>query len=130
MSDLSIKVIMMPRDANGLGNILGGVILYYMDQAGVVAAKYHACHEYVTVSINDVLFHNPIWVDDIVSVYTDILSIGTSSITVQVNAYAERTSPEKEKVHAVEAKLTFVALNNDRKPTPILADQKNSEGKA
>ena len=128
--DAAIRVVMMPRDANHLGNIFGGVILSYIDQAGFVEATRHAYHEYVTVSVDRVDFKNPVMVGDIVGFYTKVVKVGTTSIKIQVDVYSEQLDPSATSIHVTQAELTYVTLDRNKRPTPILAGEKNLEGKA
>src|SRR5215510_7529460 len=80
----AIRVLMMPRDANYMGTIFGGVILNSLDMAGAVEAHRHADHRFVTVAMHEVKFIAPVFVGDLVSFYTETLRIGTTSVTVLV----------------------------------------------
>ena len=123
----AIRVIMMPRDTNHQGNIFGGTILAYIDQAGFVEAKKQAYHTYVTVSIDRVEFLKPINVGDTTSFYTKVDKIGTSSITIDVEVFVEGPHSHVEEL-ATTAKLTYVALDErTRRPKPIHPDEKKSE---
>jgi len=124
----AIRVVMMPRDANHQGNIFGGVILAYLDQAGFIEAKKQSYHTYVTASVNDVQFLKPIFIGDVASFYTEVNKIGTTSIVVDIEVHVEAAQSHSE-VLAATATLTFVALDDrTRRPTPIFAeDEKKSE---
>ena len=86
----AIRVVMMPRDTNAANTIFGGVLLSYIVQAGFVEARRQATHRYVTVSMHEVQFHEPVFVGDVVSFNCETLKIGRSSITVRVTVMAER----------------------------------------
>lgn len=115
----SIRVVMMPKDTNAHGTIFGGVILSYIDQAAAVAAKMYGAGFIVTVAMHEVVFHQPVYVGDLVSFYTRITRVGRTSITVQVEVFAESDSTEK-RVRVTEAEVTFVNLDKNRRPIPIL----------
>ena len=116
----AIRVIMMPRDTNHQGNIFGGTILAYIDQAGFVEAKKVAYHTYVTVSIDRVEFLKPINVGDTASFYTKLDKIGTTSITIDVEVFVEAPHSHVEEL-ATTAKLTYVAIDDrTRRPKPVL----------
>ena len=122
---LAIKIVMMPRDTNPFGTIFGGVVLSYIDQAGAVGA-YHEIRRagwpdqpIVSVAMNSVEFHRPVFVGDIVSFWTSLVKIGTTSITMHVDVEADR---QGQAVHLTEAKVTYVAVDlagGQRRPVPI-----------
>src|SRR5664279_1928576 len=85
----AIRVSMLPRDTNSHGTIFGGVLLAYIDQAGAIATRPY-CDLVVTVKMNEVVFHAPVYVGDIVSFYTTVARIGRTSITIKVLVTAER----------------------------------------
>ncbi len=122
----AIRVLMMPRDTNAHGTIFGGVILSYIDQAGAIEARRQGCDVIVTVSMDQIVFHQPVFVGDLVSFWTDTLRIGTSSITTKVIVEAHRAVDPSEKVLVTEAHVVYVNLGNDRKSTPIHRDNANN----
>jgi acyl-CoA thioesterase YciA len=116
---------MMPRDTNAQGTIFGGVLLSYIDQAGAVGAFYEIQRAgwprqgLVTVAMNAVEFHQPVFVGDLVSFWTQVTKVGTTSITIHVTVEAER---EAGRVRVTEANVVFVAVGDalhDRHPRPI-----------
>ena len=115
----AIRVLMMPRDTNAHGTIFGGVILSYIDQAGAIEARRQGCHLMVTVSMDRVVFHQPVFVGDLVSFWTETTRIGNTSITVCVEVYAERNRLQADTVKVTEATLTYVATGADRKPRQL-----------
>lgn len=118
----AIRVVMMPRDTNGEGTIFGGVILSYIDQAGFVEAKRQANHRYVTVCMDKVDFKQPVFVGDLLSLYAETSRIGRTSLTVKINAFAQRAHDPDTAVPVTEAEVTFVAIGDDHRPTAILSD--------
>ena len=118
-SEPAIRVLMMPRDTNAHGTIFGGVILSYIDQAGAIEARRQGCHLMVTISMDKVVFHQPVFVGDLVSFWTETLRIGTTSITTKVVVEAIRSDNPNEKVVVTEAHVVYVNLGKDRKPAPI-----------
>ena len=78
----AIKVLLLPKDTNGVGTIFGGVILSHIDLASAVEARKVAPHRYVTVAMREVAFHAPVFVGDLVSFYTETRRIGRTSVTV------------------------------------------------
>jgi len=118
----AIRVLMMPRDTNAHGTIFGGVILSYIDQAGAIEARRQGLQFMVTVSMDKVVFHQPVFVGDLVSFWTETLRIGTTSITTKVVVEAIRAETQ-ERVTVTEAHVVYVNLGPDRKKAPI--QQKN-----
>ena len=115
----SIRQVMMPRDTNALGTIFGGVILAQVDLAAAIEA--HKAHpsRIVTVSMDQVVFRQPVFVGDLVSFFTDTVRIGRTSITVHVSVWAQRRFGGGQFVHVTEADVTMVAVDDEFKPTPI-----------
>jgi len=113
----AIRVLMMPRDTNAHGTIFGGVILSYIDQAGAIEARRQGSRFMVTVSMDKIVFHEPVFVGDLVSFWTETVRIGTTSITVRVIVESLRNVDQK--VLVTEAQVVYVNVGEDRKPTPI-----------
>jgi acyl-CoA thioesterase YciA len=115
----SIRVVMMPKDTNAHGTIFGGVILSYIDQAAAVEAKRHGAAFIVTVAMREVVFHQPVYVGDLVSFYTRLVRIGRTSITVAVEVFSQPGEGLGNRVRVTEAEVTFVNLDENRRPAPI-----------
>jgi acyl-CoA thioesterase YciA len=115
----AIRVLMMPRDTNAHGTIFGGVILSFIDQAGAIEARRQGCRFMVTVSMDKVVFHEPVFVGDLVSFWTETVRIGTTSITIKVVCEAIRGTDPDTKVIVTEATVVYVNVGEDRKPKPI-----------
>jgi acyl-CoA thioesterase YciA len=115
----SIRVVMMPKDTNAHGTIFGGVILSYIDQAAAVEAKRHGATFVVTVAMREVVFHEPVYVGDLVSFYTELVKIGKTSITIGVEVFSQRGDTPARSVLVTRAEVTFVNLDENRRPTPI-----------
>jgi acyl-CoA thioesterase YciA len=115
----SIRVVMMPKDTNAHGTIFGGVILSYIDQAAAVEAKRHGASFIVTVAMREVVFHQPVNVGDLVSFYTNLVRIGRTSITVAVEVFSQPGEGLGNGVRVTEAEVTFVNLDQNRRPAPI-----------
>ena len=114
----AIRVSMLPRDTNSHGTIFGGVLLAYIDQAGAIATRPY-CDLVVTVKMNEVVFHAPVYVGDIVSFYTTVARIGRTSITIKVLVTAERWRKTDETVKVTEAEVVYVNVDEKRRPSPI-----------
>jgi acyl-CoA thioesterase YciA len=115
----AIRVLMMPRDTNAQGTIFGGLILSYIDQAGAIEARRQGSKTMVTVAMDKVVFHHPVFVGDLISFWCETLRIGTTSITVKVVVEANRYNDPQQKVLVTEAQVVYVNLGTDRRPTPI-----------
>ena len=115
----AIRVLMMPRDTNAHGTIFGGVILSYIDQAGAIEARRQGLQFMVTVSMDKVVFHEPVFVGDLVSFWTETLRIGTTSITTKVTVQAIRAGDPSNRVTVTEAQVVYVQIGDDRKPKAI-----------
>ena len=118
--DVAIRVIAMPPDTNQYGDIFGGWIMSHVDLAGSsIAAKRAGCRT-ATVAVTSFTFKEPVWVGDVVSFYATILKVGTTSITVDVEVFAERLHKDNHKIVKVtEAQLVFVALDKNGRPQPV-----------
>ena len=115
----AIRVLMMPRDTNPAGTIFGGVILSYIDQAGAEEAKHHGARRLVTVAMKEVIFHEPVYVGDLVSFYTELVRVGRTSMTIRVTVESARYHDRSEIVRVTEAELTYVNVDPGGRPVPI-----------
>ncbi len=113
------RVLMMPRDTNPAGTIFGGVVLSYIDQAGAEEAICHGARRVVTVAMNQVVFHEPVYVGDLVSFYTELISVGRTSVTVKVLVKSARRFNRDELVDVTKAEITYVNVDGDGRPIPI-----------
>lgn len=115
----AIRVLMMPRETNAHGTIFGGIILSYIDQAGAVGAIGAGCRRVVTVAMDKVEFHAPVYVGDLVSLYTEIERVGRSSVVVHVDVRARRQRGPGDEVSVTEATVTYVNTDEEGRPRPI-----------
>lgn len=122
---LALKAVMMPRDTNPYGTIFGGVLLSYIDQAGAEGARHEMRvsgsppRSIVTVAMDKVEFHEPVFVGDVVSFYTRLVRIGRTSITMHVEVETDRSGAP---LRLTEAMVTYVAVDQEsgrRTPVPI-----------
>lgn len=119
----SLRTIAMPANTNANGDIFGGWMLSQMDLAGSVIAVQKAKTRVATVGIEAMSFHKPVFVGDEVSCYARIEKVGRTSITVHVESWARpRLGDKAEKV--TEGRFTYVAIDENRRPTPVLRDTK------
>ena len=111
----TLRVVPMPADANQHGDIFGGWIMAQVDIAGSVPAARRARGRTATVAVNSFVFKQPVLVGDLVSLYAKITRIGRTSITVDVEVYAQRNPDDVICVKVTEASLTYVAVGSDRR---------------
>lgn len=111
-----LRVVPMPSDANVHGDVFGGWIMAQVDIAGALPATRRANGRVATVAVNSFVFKHPVFVGDLLSFYADIVRVGTTSITVNVEVYAERNRLQAETVKVTEATLTYVATDEYRRP--------------
>ena len=109
----ALRVVPMPADLNQNGDVFGGCVMAQVDVAGAIPAMRRARGRVATVSVNSFQFKQAISVGDIVSFYADIVHIGTTSITVNVEVYAERNYSAPVTVKVTEAQLTYVAIDGN-----------------
>ena len=121
--EVTLRVIPMPADANHTGDIFGGWIMAQVDLAGAVPAMRVAEGRVVTVAVNSFVFKQPVFVGDIVSLYAQVVRIGRTSITVSVEVYAQHRSTVEEATKVTEAVLTYVAVDDERKPRVVSVRQ-------
>jgi acyl-CoA thioesterase YciA len=117
-----LRIVPMPADTNAQGTIFGGWVMAQVDIAGSIPAWERAQGPVVTVAVNSFVFKEPVFVGDIVSFYAQVLKVGRTSITVDVEVFAQRgRSGTKETVKVTEAQLTYVAVDDHRRPR-VVAD--------
>ncbi len=117
--ELVLKVIPMPADCNANGDIFGGWVMAQVDLAGSVIPARFAGGRMATVAVNEFIFKQPVRVGDILSFYAKLTRIGRTSMTVQVEVYAERFRAQGQYVKVTEASLTYVAIDEQGKPRPV-----------
>jgi acyl-CoA thioesterase YciA len=118
--DAAIRLTMMPRDTNAHGTVFGGVILSYIDVAGGVESIRHTRHNrFVTVAMREVIFHEPVFIGDLVSFYAKTVKVGNTSITVHVDVEAERFGTPGVVVKVTEAEVVFVAVDESGRKVAI-----------
>lgn len=117
--ELVLKVIPMPRDCNPNGDIFGGWVMAQVDLAGSVLPAHYCDGRMATVAVNQFLFKQPVRVGDILSFFASVTRIGTTSITVQVEVYAEQGRRRGRYIKVTEASLTYVAIDDHGNPRTI-----------
>ena len=113
------RLMMMPRDTNPAGTIFGGVLLSYLDLAGSEEALAQGAERVVTVAMKEVIFHEPVYVGDLVSFYTELVRLGRTSITVRVLVEAARALNRAKVVRVTQAEITYVNVDRNRHPVAI-----------
>jgi acyl-CoA thioesterase YciA len=120
----AIRVSMMPHMTNPQGTIFGGVILSYIDQAGAIEAVRQTNHRrFVTAAIREVVFHQPVFIGDLVSFYATVSKIGNTSITIHVLVEAARFKNSHEVVKVTEADVIYVAVDEFGQKMPLHKNQ-------
>lgn len=117
--DPTLRVTLLPKDTNAAGTIFGGVILSLIDLAGGIEARKHANKRLVTVVMKEVHFKRPVYVGDIVSLYTKTLRIGTTSVTVKVEVEVQRGANPSQHELVTVAEAVYVAVDETWKPIPV-----------
>ncbi len=117
--ELVLKVIPMPADCNANGDIFGGWVMAQVDLAGSVLPARYVNGRMATVAVNQFVFKQPVRVGDILSFFSVVTRIGNTSITVQVEVYAERFRAQGRYIKVTEASVTYVAIDDAGKPRPI-----------
>jgi len=121
-SELVLRVMPLPADVNGNGDIFGGWLMAQMDLAGAVLPSRIARGRIATVAVNSFIFKQPVSVGDLVSFYARVERIGNTSITVHVVVFSERNPANLQVVKVTEANLTYVAIDGNGKPRPVPRD--------
>ena len=116
---LVMRVMPMPADANNNGDIFGGWIMAQVDLAGAVLPARITKGRIATVAVNQFVFKQPVSVGDLLSFYAKVERIGRTSITVNVEVFAERNPADLHVVKVTEANLTYVAIDSAGQPRVI-----------
>lgn len=114
----AVRTLAMPADTNSAGDIFGGWLMSQMDIAGEITARQRARARVVTIAVDGMEFHQPVYVGDVVSCYTEITRIGKSSLTVHIEATAMR-GRSGESVKVTEGTFVYVALDKNGRPCPV-----------
>lgn len=117
-SSVVMAQVMIPQDANPMGNIHGGVIMKLIDTAGGVVAFRHARMNVVTASIDRLDFHNPVFIGDLLFLKASVNLVGRTSMEIGVRVEAENLITGEVR-HTASAYLTYVALDKNGRPAPV-----------
>lgn len=120
--ELVIRTLAMPADANPSGDIFGGWVLSQMDIAGGITAGQRAQGRVATVAVTAMTFHLPVYVGDVLCVYTEIEEVGRTSITVALESWVLRRR-QGERVRVTEGRFVFVAIGEGGRPRPVPPDE-------
>jgi acyl-CoA thioesterase YciA len=118
---LVMRVMPLPADANANGDVFGGWIMAQVDLAGAVLPARVAKGRIATVAVNEFIFKQPVSIGDLLSFYAKVERIGRTSITVNVEVYAERDPAKLHVVKVTQANLTYVAIDREGRPR-VLAE--------
>jgi acyl-CoA thioesterase YciA len=115
----ALRVVPMPADSNQNGDIFGGWIMAQVDVAGGTVASRVARGRVATVAVNSFVFKQPVQIGDVLSFYAELQRVGNTSVTINVEVYAERGRADTRVVKVTEATLTYVAIDLAGEPRPI-----------
>ena len=115
----ALRVVPMPADSNQNGDIFGGWIMAQVDIAGGTVAGRLARGRVATVAVKEFVFKQPVQIGDVLSFYAEVVRVGNTSVTVNVEVYAERRPSDPTVVKVTEATLTYVAIDSSGRPRPI-----------
>ncbi|TKX30983.1 acyl-CoA thioesterase [Campylobacter estrildidarum] len=130
MGEPKLKIVAMPKDTNSAGNIFGGWILSQIDSAGAIAARELSPERVVTISMEQVVFKQPVFVGDVISCYAKVVKVGTTSIKVQVEVVAQRSDEFGCPIfiNVTSATVTYVSVDARGNKKPIREDLKRTHG--
>lgn len=117
--ELVLRTLAMPADTNPAGDIFGGWLLSQMDIAGGIAAKQRSKGRTVTIAVESMTFHQPVFVGDVICCYANIERVGRTSIRIAVEAWVIRSAFEGERMKVTEGVFTYVAVDENRRPRPV-----------
>jgi acyl-CoA thioesterase YciA len=115
----ALRVVPMPADSNQNGDIFGGWIMAQVDIAGGTVAGRLARGRVATVAVKEFVFKQPVQIGDLLSFYADVVRVGNTSVTVNVEVFAERRPSDPTTVKVTEATLTYVAIDASGRPRPV-----------
>ena len=116
-----VRLVPMVKDTNAAGDVFGGWVMSQVDIAGSIEAVRRAKGRVVTVAVNAFHFVAPVFVNDLASFYAKVIKVGHTSITVDVEVYSQRRPEKVMCVKVTEATLTYVAVDEQRRPRVVSA---------
>jgi len=117
--ELTIRAVAMPKDTNPRGDIFGGWLMSQMDLAGGIMATRRAMGRTATVAVDQMVFHRPVHVGNLVTCYADVIRIGNTSMAIKIEAWAQSSAEQDEPHKVTEGVFTYVAIDQDRRPRPV-----------
>jgi acyl-CoA thioesterase YciA len=115
----ALRLVAMPKDTNEAGDIFGGWIMSQVDIAGGIVASQLSNGRVVTIAVTDFLFKKPVLVGDLISCYANIIKIGKTSITVEIEVCAQRGGSAQECIKVTEATVVYVAVDGKGQPREV-----------
>lgn len=115
----SLRTVAMPADANPSGDIFGGWIMSQMDLAGAIFASYRVRGRLVTVAVEGMNFHKPVFVGDQLSCYCKLKHTGTTSLSVHIETWVRRKHASTRHMKVTEATYTYVSVDENRRPVVL-----------
>lgn len=119
--ELVIRTIAMPADSNSNGDIFGGWLMSQMDLGAAIVAKSISRSRITTVAVDGMIFHNPVYVGDIVNCYARLLKVGRTSMRVDIEAWVQR-GRDGTLLKVTEGIFTYVAIDDQGRPHPVHRD--------
>ncbi|MBA3660443.1 MAG: acyl-CoA thioesterase [Gammaproteobacteria bacterium] len=116
--ELALQIVAMPADTNANGDIFGGFVVSLMDMGAGIAARNFAKSRVVTVAIDGLVFIKPVYVGDTIACYAEHVKVGRTSLQISMEVWTQSLADGYKK--AAHGLFTFVAINEDRKPHPVL----------
>lgn len=118
---LAMQTVLLPKDTNPAGTIFGGVILSLIDQAGEIPLRaINSQRSYVTIAMDSIKFISPVYVGDILTIYTSNIKVGNTSVSVTVDAVVQRRDRHGVEIPVTTSVVTYVAIGGDGKPIPVI----------
>ena len=117
--DLTIRTVAMPSDTNPRGDIFGGWLMSQMDLAGGIMATRRAKGRTATIAVDEMVFHKPVHIGNVVTCYADVIRIGTTSMSIKIEAWAEHYAEPGAPHKVTEGVFTYVAIDQERNPRPV-----------
>lgn len=125
-SNLVIRVMAMPSDTNPDGDMFGGWVMSQMDLGAWIQARRHTHHRVVTVAVENLVFHKPVFVGDCVLVYATTARVGRTSVTVDLEVMVERKEG-RDVERVTEGRFVFVAIDQTWKPVPLAESEDEAQ---
>jgi acyl-CoA thioesterase YciA len=116
--ELVIRTIAMPADTNANGDIFGGWLMSQMDLGAAIVAKNLSRSRVTTVAVDGMVFHNPVFVGDIVNCHAQLLKVGRTSMKIDVEAWVQR-GKDGTLLRVTEGVFTYVAIDDAGRPQPV-----------